>query len=176
MRTTTEHPLAVLRERLAERRAGGVRFSLAWMEARVEALMLINQEHRDAWREVFAETRDGWERAYQREAQTGPEAALAEVADAGFLGGVPDASEAEAAPEPRICRECARPIPDAVKPTARFCSPRCKRAFNYRREQARAEAARRSTRPSAAVRTLSDGSRPTGGTLIATTAIERTAA
>ncbi len=122
-------PPAVLRERLATARSGGVGFEEAWPVALAAAVNAAQWE-REEWRDIrsgMVETlRAAWER---RDASSAERAVLALVA----LGGTP-------LPE-RACEHCGEEIPTdrGVRGgPARFCSDHCRRRATYLRERAAA--------------------------------------
>jgi hypothetical protein len=112
-------PPAVLRERLAIARRGGVGFDEAWRVALAAAVNAARWESQE-WRDIFSCMVETWRAAWERrDASCAERAVLALV----MPGGTP-------LPE-RACENCGQEIPTDRHRTARFCSDPCRRHATY---------------------------------------------
>ncbi len=119
-------PPAVLRERLATPRRGGVGFDEAWPVAFAAAVNAAQWE-REEWRDTLSGMVETWRAAWERhDASSAERAVLALVAP----GGTP-------LPE-RACEHCRKEIDPDRHRNARFCSDGCRRRATYLRERAAA--------------------------------------
>lgn len=122
-------PPAVLRERLAIARRGGVGFDEAWPVALAAAVNAAQWE-RQEWRDILSCMVETWRAAWERRDASRTERALLALVTP---GGTP-------LPE-RACEHCGGEIPAdrGVRGVpARFCSDRCRRRASYLRERAAA--------------------------------------
>ena len=122
----TVTPPAILRERLAAARRGGVGFDEAWPVALAVAVNAAQWE-REEWRDILSGMVETWRAAWERrDASSAERAVLALVTP----GGTP-------LPE-RACENCGEEMPTDRHGAARFCSDRCRRRATYLRERAAA--------------------------------------
>lgn len=119
-------PPAVLRERLATARRGGVSFEEAWPVALAVAVNAARWE-REEWRDVLSCMVETWRTAWERRDASCAERALLALVTP---GGTP-------LPE-RACEHCGEEIPADRRVVARFCSDRCRRRATHLRERAAA--------------------------------------
>jgi hypothetical protein len=122
-------PPAVLRERLATTRRGGVGFDEAWPVALAAAVNAAQWE-REEWREVLSGMVETWRAAWERRYASRTERALFVLVAPG----------GELLPE-RACECCGGEIPPERGTRGappRFCSDRCRRRATYLRERAAA--------------------------------------
>ncbi len=119
-------PPAVLRDRLAAARSGGVGFDEAWPVA-LAAAVDVAQWEREEWIDALLGTIEAWRAAWERrDASRTERAVLALVTP----GGTP-------LPE-RACEQCSEEMPADRHRAARFCSDPCRRRATYLRERAAA--------------------------------------
>lgn len=116
----TTLPLVALREQLAEARTRGESFGSVWPVKGV--LGQVDPSCRREWRECLEQTRSTWERAYDQLPPTRGEQALERAHI--LIDREPLAD--------RACASCGRPIPDAAKRNAEFCSRECRRGTEVR--------------------------------------------
>jgi hypothetical protein len=119
-------PPAVLRDRLAAARRGGVSFEEAWPVALAVAVNAAQWE-REEWQDILASMVETWRAAWERRDATGAERAVLALVTP---GGIP-------LPE-RACEQCGVEMPAGRHRTARFCSDGCRRRATYLRERAAA--------------------------------------
>jgi hypothetical protein len=119
-------PPAVLRDRLAAARRGGVSFDEAWPVALAAAVNAAQWE-REEWRDILSSMVETWRAAWERRDASRPERAVLALVTP---GGMP-------LPE-RACENCGEEIPADRHRGARFCSDRCRRRATYLRERAAA--------------------------------------
>ncbi len=127
-------PFEQLRDLLEFYREGRGRGGLAFAEAWWQSVERVCRSSPDGawWRGTFAEQREAWERAYNREPALPHEDALRRLLD-------PDGSE----PAPvklRVCAHChgERGSMEGRPPDARYCDERCRRDAAYQRERRKA--------------------------------------
>ena len=121
-------PPAVLRERLAIARRGGVGFDEAWPVA-LAAVMNTVQWERDEWRDILSGMVETWRAAWERRDASSAERAVLALAEP---GGTP-------LPE-RACEQCSEEMPADRHRNARYCSDGCAKRAAYLRERERAAA------------------------------------
>ncbi len=121
-------PPAVLRERLAIARRGGVGFDEAWPVALAAAMNAVQWE-RDEWRDILSGMVQTWRAAWERRDASSAERAILALAEP---GGTP-------LPE-RACEQCSEEMPADRHRNARFCSDGCAKRAAYLRERERAAA------------------------------------
>lgn len=113
----------LLRLVLADARGRGESFAVAWTYGVASVCRTAVEE--EAWRAVFAGTREGWRRAYEGLPATPGELALAAVAPE--LIGDLDGDGLER----RRCAWCDTPLEISRDPRAVYCSDRCRRRAHY---------------------------------------------
>ena len=121
-------PPAVLRERLAIARRGGVGFDEAWPVALAAAMNTVQWE-RDEWRDILSGMVETWRAAWERRDASSAERAVLALAEP---GGTP-------LPE-RACEQCSEEMPADRHRNARYCSDGCAKRAAYLRERERAAA------------------------------------
>ncbi len=110
---------------------GGLAFSEAWWRS-VERVCRDSPDE-GWWRATFAEQRDVWQRAYDRERRTSADTAIVLIAEGRVIGG-PEVGHP--------CGFCDEEIPAArLKRRAEFCSEACRKAASWERERERRTAA-----------------------------------
>lgn len=120
-----------VREQLAERRAAGAPFPLAWRSALAAGLRSANDDgDRAVWRTVLDETRRAWEAAYD-----GAAASRADRA-AGLIGY--DREPTADGHAAGACEHCRQSIPPGKPRHARYCSTRCQKGAWHKRTAAAA--------------------------------------
>jgi hypothetical protein len=120
-------PAVVLRTLLATARRAEMGFAEAWAIAVEQAAAVAASPA--SWRVTFEETRSAWVRSYERQAETPADAAFVVLAES---------RQAEEGGSRRRCWECGAWLSVEADHRALYCSARCKRVANYRREQRRA--------------------------------------
>ena len=115
----TGPPTLLVDELAAWRELRNASFDFAWPHVTKAVLASCNDQ--EFWRLVFAEQREAWRRAYEREAMTGAEFALVGIRDSLPLNDVDRRCEREGCDEtvPRTDRKGGVP--------RRYCSETCRR-------------------------------------------------
>jgi predicted nucleic acid-binding Zn ribbon protein len=116
-------PPAVLRERLATARSGGVGFDEAWPVALAAAVNTAQWE-RGEWQDILSSMVETWRSAWERRDASSAERAVLAIV---MPGGTP-------LPE-RACEGCGQEIPADRNRNARFCSDPCRRHTTHLRER-----------------------------------------